>query len=371
MTIGIDGRTITAPGGIGEYTRQSVKQLVKINRDDRLVLFLTDEIQAKGFQSEKVNVKILPFYRYKKFLPIVYSHLIVPLLMSRQKLDVCLFPANIIPLFFKGKSAVVVHDLAVYKFPELFPNQAINFDRRVVVPQSLRRADRIIAVSQSTKKDLLELFRIKSDKIAVVYEGGDFNFEVGNLNEALPVGLESKKYFLFVGTIEPRKNLLKLIESYKKFVQSGYNDYDLVLAGKSGWKNDQIFEAIKQANQEFGQEKIKYLGFITNEQKAALYQNAWALAMPSLYEGFGLPAAEALRFRLPMILSDNSSLPEIGGEVAVYVDANLSETIFEALQKVADLAYREELAGQAQARASRFTWEACAQGVLEVLKSIK
>lgn len=370
MTIGIDCRAISESGGIGEYVRQTVKHLIKADSGDRFVLFFAEAEAALAFRSLGAVIKILPLAKFKKYLPLVYSHLLTPLFLSWQKLTVCWFPANIIPLGYRGRAVVTVHDLAVYKFPELFPDRIIGFDRRVLVPRSLKRASQIIVVSSSTKKDIAELFAIPAEKISVVYEGGDFEFERTEVDEAWLSGLKLQKYFLFIGTIEPRKNLIRLVEAYKKFVQSGGRDFDLVLAGKSGWKNEGIFEAIAAANQELGAEKIKYLGFISNEQKAELYRQAFALILPSLHEGFGLPAAEALLFGLPLVLAGNSALPEIGGGAAVYVEAESVEAIFEALVKISvSQSLRDELASRAYQRAPQFTWKACSQGVLKALQS--
>ncbi len=371
MKIGIDCRTISEPAGIGEYTRQIVKHLIEQNSDDQFVLFFVDAATAQNYRQPNVKVIILPFYKYKKYLPLVYSQLIVPIVMWWQQLDVCWFPANIIPLLYFRRSVVTVHDLAVYKIPELFPDSAISLDRRILVPVSLRRASKIIAVSQSTKNDIMEIFKIAATKITVVYEGGNFDYDRQLVSSAIPVGLETKTYFLFIGTIEPRKNLLLLIAAYKNFVQAGNNDFDLVLAGKSGWKNEEIFAAIKSVNQTLGEEKIKYLGFISNEEKVALYQSAYALILPSKYEGFGLPAAEALQFNLPLILANNSALPEIGGEAALYIDSGSESSILGVLQEIThNSAGYEKLKSEAHLRASQFAWESSAEEVNRVLGTI-
>lgn len=370
MKIGIDCRAVSESGGIGEYVRQLTKNLVRTNNRDKFVLFFADWESAGNFQQGKAEIEILPLGRFKKYLPFIYAHLIAPLLMRRKHCDLMLFPANIIPFFYYGRSAVVIHDLAVYEFPELFPDRPFNFDRRILVPRSLRRADKIIAVSGSTKKDIIELFGVSAGKISVVHEGGDFEFAKNPAKSEWPTGLTPKKYFLFIGTIEPRKNLIRLVEAYKKFVQSESGDFDLVLAGKSGWKNEGIFAAITAANRELGRDRIKYLGFISNEQKAELFGLAFALVLPSLYEGFGLPIAEALQFGLPLILADNSALPEIGGKAAIYIDADSTKSILDALKELSvNHSLYEQLSSQAYQLAPQFTWEACAQGALKALQS--
>lgn len=395
MKIGIDCRAMSQAGGIGEYVRQLTKELVQ-NKQDKFALFFADQKSAEEFGSAEVEIKVLPFYKHKKFLPFIYAQLLVPLFISRAKCEVVLFPANIVPLFWRGRSLVVVHDLAVYKFPELFPDQLVNLDRRLLVPNSLRQATKIIAVSEHTKADIIGLFGIAPEKISVVYEGGD-GLKMVQIPPNLPFAKGEEKtnevnpspflkgdsecnpgsirkgvgYFLFIGTIEPRKNLVRLIRAYKKFVQATGSNRDLVLAGKSGWKNEAIFSIIKSANQELGSKRIKYLGFVSDEQKIELYQKAYVLVMPSIYEGFGLPVAEALQFGLPAILAGNSSLPEVGGLAGVYIDPESENEIERALTRLnGNPAWREELASQAYQRAPQFAWATCAQGVLEAIKSL-
>jgi glycosyltransferase involved in cell wall biosynthesis len=369
MNIGIDCRIITERAGIGEYTRQLVKNLIEANQSDKLVLFFGDKKSAEGFASEKVKLRVFPLFRLRKFLPLIYSQIIVPVYLAQENCAVMLFPANVAPLFYFKKFVVVIHDLAVYKFPELFPNSILAFDRRILVPWSLYRAERIIAVSKSTKDDIIELFKVVAAKITVAYEGGDFKY-IKNKVTVLPGGFAGKRYFLFIGTIEPRKNLVRLIEGYKKLVQSGIDEFELVLAGKSGWKNKAVFETITKTNQELGSERVKYCGFVSVEEKAALYRNAFALVLPSIYEGFGLPAAEALHFGLPLILANNSALPEIGGSAAIYFETESVDSIFEALKKLSgESEIHAQLVALAFSRAGKFTWRNCAENVLDILKS--
>jgi len=179
MKIGIDCRTISEPAGVGTYTRELVRHLLEIDGHNQYALFFNDDFsglptgQAGTDEYKKQNTEIifLPSRKLKKFLPIIYSHFLIARAIDQKKLDICVFPANVIPLGYRGPSVLVVHDLAVYKFPQLFPSKLINFDRRIVIPSSLRRAANIIAVSQSTKNDIAGLFKIPEEKIVVVYEG--------------------------------------------------------------------------------------------------------------------------------------------------------------------------------------------------------
>ena len=172
MFIGIDCRTIGEPAGVGEYTRKLVKHLLQIDGHNRYALFFNADFSgAKDYEKANAKIVFLPSRKLKKFLPIVYSHFLVANAINREKPDVCLFPANAMPLGYRGKTVLTVHDLAVYKMPELFPDKLIDLDRWLIVPLSVRRADKIIAISESTKKDIMEIFKMSGQKIKVIYEG--------------------------------------------------------------------------------------------------------------------------------------------------------------------------------------------------------
>ncbi|MFA5124555.1 MAG: glycosyltransferase family 1 protein [Patescibacteria group bacterium] len=367
MRIGIDCRTLVASAGIGEYGRQLVKNLLIQDKHNHYVLFLNeDEKLPPEIVAGDYEIKRFPLSRYRRYLPFFYSQLIVGKLINRQKLDVCLFPANIIPLGYRGQAVVTIHDLAVYLYPELFLDRLINFDRRYLVPQSLKQADKIIAVSNSTKRDIIKLFGIAPEKIEVIYEG------VADREATYQKGKE--KYILYLGTIEPRKNLTRLIGAFKKLKQEEpvARDLKLILAGKNGWKNEEIFRGLRQANAELQEEAIKYLGYVTPERKHELLSHAEVFVFPSLYEGFGLPVAEAMACGLPVITSDAGSLPEIGGEAVLYVNPLKEEEICLAIKKVITVEnFRQQLAEKGKQKSREFTWDKCAQQTKELLEGLQ
>ncbi len=394
MTIGIDCRAITDSAGIGTYARQLVKNLLRIDGHNRYVLFLRSDQRLPFTLPSNAAIIYLPLARFKKFLPFIYSHLVVAFFMKRAKCDLMLFPANTAPLFYRGNFVVTIHDLAVYKFPELFPDHWFDFDRIIVVPQTLRRAKRIIAVSQNTKNDLIELFKINADKVKVVYEAGEDQtlpsspfrkgreeLEVGSPplrkgEPACPVGrlegfFDGVKYFLFLGTIEPRKNLVRLVRAYEKFRIDHDSGVELIIAGKSGWKNEAVFDQIKSTNQKLGQEAVKYLGFINTDKKIKLLKNCLAFVYPSIYEGFGLPVLEALVFGRPVITSANSSLQELFSGSALLINPLDEMEITQALAQVAeDAVLREQLSVNGQKKSQEFSWDKCAKETLGFLENI-
>ena len=366
MKIGIDCRTAGEGAGIGAYTRHIAKLLPKLASEHSFVLFFYPDMKDwQQYVGANVEIRFLPDRKWQKYLPIIYSHYWLAGVMAAAKADVVLFPANIIPLGYCGRAVLTIHDLAVYKYPELFPDKPIDFDRRIVVPRSIRKADKIIAVSGSTKADIIELFGISDEKVQVVYEGVE-SHEAGEAKSA-------EDYFLFIGTIEPRKNLEFLINAFTKFVQATGWTGELRLAGGRGWKNEGVFAALKRANKELGREAIKYLGYIDEAQKAELYSGARAFVFPSLYEGFGLPVVEAMSYGTPVITSSNSSLRELAGKSAILIDEKDEAGLIEALKSltVADNAsetmkkYRES----GRKKSQELTWDKCATETIKYLKA--
>jgi len=426
MRIGIDCRTILNPNGgeqagVGHYTYYLVKSLLKIDRDNQYVLFFDSRFKnTRSFKRDNVEIRFFPFYQYKKYLPITYSQMLVSAVLARENLDIFHSPANIIPLTYNRPSVITVHDLAIYKNPDLFPKKFLDrqiFATRVLVPSSLSKSKKIIAVSENTKQDIVDLFNVQSEKIEVVYEGvvshgkhcpNQSNFE--DMKRKYGIG---DKYILFLGTIEPRKNIPGLVKAFRnlKLVNnSPLADYQLVIAGSSGWKDKPVYDLISEANRDIvgreenrqGRERrngidrrnkkqkavegerresverrdgevIKHIGYVSHADKLSLICNATCFAFPSLYEGFGLPVLEAMSMGTPVITSRVSSLPEVvGRKGAILIDPNSESEIVDALtQMMTDDGLREELSIRGQARAKEFNWLNCAAKTLNIYRESK
>lgn len=379
--------------GIGHYTYYLVNNLLKIDKQNEYVLFFDNLLSKNAVESitagvPNAKIKFFPFHRYKHYLPLAFSHLLVASALEKEKLDVFHSPAYVLPLAYRGKSVVTVHDLAIYKHPEWFPKKFLvgqKFSTKVLVPESLKKAKKIIAVSEYTKKDIKSIFKIADEKIDVVYEGVEFR--------ALPekgegvCGLEGKicfddlktkyglkdDYILFLGTIEPRKNIGALVRAFADLAKKNRKigqKFQLVLAGAKGWKYEKIFEEIDSSDKKFGSKNvIKYVGYIPSQEKIFLMKYAACFVFPSLYEGFGLPALEAMSLGVPTITSNRSSLPEVAGEGAITVDPENPEAISSVLEKVlADRKLRDALSKKGVAQAEKFSWEKCAEKTLAVYK---
>lgn len=268
----------------------------------------------------------------------------------------------------KTKIVITVHDLSFIRYPEFFSWRKRFWHSALGIKKILNQADGIIAVSENTKSDLVELLGINEKKIRVIYSG--LNQKISSetimpINNFFPkLNLESG-YLLYLGNIEPRKNLINLIKAYEFWrlkLSRGDNALPLVLAGAKGWKIKEIFSTWRQSK---FKNDIYFLGYVNDEIQEALYQNAKLFIYPSFYEGFGFPPLEAMARKIPVITSNVSSLPEIVADSALMVDPNRAEEIAEAIRLILkDNNYRENLITKGLKRVEIFSWEKTAEKYL-------
>lgn len=237
--------------------------------------------------------------------------------------------------------------------------------------RSIKNADKIIAISEATKNDIIELFEIKPEKIQTIYNGTNINSEYKvtekeeqEIKEKFDI--QSTPYIFFISTIEPRKNIPTLIKAYNYVREKGI-DLKLIIAGGLGWKYENILKEIEESKYK---EDINLPGYVSKEEKQYLLKNTKALVYPSLYEGFGLPILEAMANGALVITSNVSSLPEVGGDIAYYYNnvlnhEELGEKIIQVLN-ISEEAKQEKLE-QGLEQVKRFTWEKCAKETLEVI----
>jgi glycosyltransferase involved in cell wall biosynthesis len=386
MRIGIDARTILNPEkgdaiGVGHYTYQLIRHLLKIDQENEYVLFFDFRVREKDvkkFSQPNVKIKFYPFSDYKKFLPGAYNEILGSATLSKEKLDIIhsTSPLSRIPLSYRGKTVVTVYDLGAYKVPDAFP-KLYRTKVKTITNLMAGKAEKIIAVSEAIKKDLTDILKCREEKIKVIYSGLDKRFfEPPVIPQEKVLGKFGikDKYVLFLGTLEPVKNISRLFEAFKIFKDNLKKNnisenYKLVIAGKRGW----LAEEYKKMAQDFGIKKdVIFTGYVIGDELVSLFKGAEFFVMPSLYEGFGTTVLEAMACGLPVIVSDVSSIPEIADDAAKLINPLDSKEISEAMLELAkseDLrrAYREK--GQTQAR--KFDWEKCARETLEVYKSLK
>ncbi|MBI3120364.1 MAG: glycosyltransferase family 4 protein [Candidatus Kerfeldbacteria bacterium] len=376
MRIGIDCRELSSqrstPAGVAMYIHSLVRALMELPGSNEFVFFVRPGSSEKLNEVQQPNVTVV---ECPEEHPRMWWHWKLARFFDRFHCDVIHGTAGSLPLTFYGPSAVTIHDLAIYEHPEWFPDGQA-FSTRVVIPSTLKRADQLIAVSHSTQDQLHRIFPFTKRKTRMIYEGGptdplesDFGKQTIRpsvtelLNSSLP-------YLLFVGTLEPRKNIVQLVAAFDQLLDRhpDFRNIQLVIAGAWGWKSDAIRRAVVDAN--WGSQ-IRVLGYVSHTEKWQLLKHATIVTYPSLWEGFGLPILEAFRARVPVITSSVSSMPEVGGKGALYVDpANLEELI-QSMENLLDSSrLREKLVNAQSQRLTSFSWKTAALETMKVYQSV-
>lgn len=286
--------------------------------------------------------------------------------------DVFFTPAHVIPWGYRGPAAATVHDLGYEYFPEAHPRRQLAY-LRWSTQHNARVARQIFADSSATRDDLMRFYGTDPAKITVVCPGTDP--DLSRIEDPAVVAATCQlygirqPYILYLGTLQPRKNLVRLVEA---FAMSGLpsEDYSLVLAGKAGWMAHSVLDTVTR-QPEAVRNRILIPGYVSETDKAALLSGASALVFPSLYEGFGFPVLEAQACGTPVVCSNSSSLPEVAGDGAVLVDPLDVSTLAHAMRTVAtDETLRSQLITAGQANLARFSWDAAAEQVMSALETI-
>lgn len=353
MKIGIDISQIVYQTGVSRYTAELVKHLLKIDQENQYFLYAGSLRQRSIIQAFAAQ---LP--RKTKLVLTLLSPKLADFAWNRFNLlpppETDVFHASNWALpRTKSKLITTIHDLTFLKYPQTHTPYSVAAHTRHL-NQAKKYADRIIAVSESTKKDLID-YGIPTEKITVIYEAAGSIFRPVDPRDVKAKHGLTKPYFLSVGTREPRKNLQRLIEAFSKLPTRSDLEVTLVIVGPIGWG-----ESLKIPS------NVRFLGFVPDEDLAGLYSGAKAFVYPTLYEGFGLPVLEALNCGCPVITSNLSSLPEVGGEAAIYVNPLSVAEITQAMAAVRKL----NLSGKSLTQAKKFSWEKTAKATLKVYQEV-
>lgn len=366
-TIAIDIQTlIGSPTGVGVYTANLVTELARLEGTELFTLFCFDfKRRFAGLDID--NPRFSP--RAIHSIPGRFYHLLSENLgwpdISRYagNADLFHFPNFIIHPLRTGRAVVTIHDLSFERFPDY--TEKSNLARlRTRFSYTLRRADAIIAVSRFTRNELIELHGIPAGRITVIHQG------VRPPDSLIPEKSFDFPYFLFVGTIEPRKNLTTLLDAWR--IATGRKGtawrHKLVIAGSPGWRCP---PAEVQVEQRGLSDSVVILDYVPNNELSSLYAGATALVYPSVYEGFGLPPLEAMACRTPVIASDAASIPEATGDAALLLPPHNAEGFADAIIRVAeDEELRRELITRGLSRASSFSWEKTARETLLLYRRV-
>jgi glycosyltransferase involved in cell wall biosynthesis len=340
--------------GTENYAIQLIRALIRLDTQHEIVLYFRDIPPANLFPAaDRVTYRVIPF-------PHGWTHLRFAAELRRDRPDVTFVPAHTLPIFFPGQAVITVHDLGFKYFPQAHPRWQrwyLDWTTRY----SAQRARVVLADSQTTADDLCRFYGITHDKVHVVYPGID-RLVIGDIGALRQKYRLPERYFLFVGTLQPRKNIARLVEAYKMWLQQNPDEQTgLVLAGSKGWLYDPAWTQDVDG--------IYLTGYVDDADKGALYAGALALVFPSLYEGFGFPVLEAMQCGTPVIASNTSSLPELVGEAGLLVDPLSVNAIVNALCRVSsEASLRGKLVGQGYVQFARFTWVEAARKTLSALE---
>lgn len=375
--IGIDiTSALTQGGGIGRYTRELVRALVATDTPNNYTLF-----SAQTSQSSPVPFALTanPSVRYRRallderWLYRLWYRLRVPLPVQTFSGPIDLFhsPDFVLPpVSGQVPTLLTVHDLSFVHYPDTFPPSLVSYLNRVV-PWSISRASHVLADSISTKRDLTAQWHVSPDKITVLYSGVSDDYRPISDRSMLQqvktkYGLDESPYLLAVGTLQPRKNYEMLIRAFAP-VAAAY-PHNLAIAGGKGWMEDTMMA--EAARLGIG-DRVRFLGFVADQDLPALYSAATLFVFPSIYEGFGLPVLEAMTCGTPVVVSDSSSLPEVVGEAGLLLPATDQDAWTESMKSLlADPAAQAALAQKGLKQASAFSWQHAANQLLGIYATL-
>jgi glycosyltransferase involved in cell wall biosynthesis len=374
LRVGIDyTAAVHQQAGIGRYTRGLVEALAKLGSEHEYVLFMAGgETQIPDFRMpDNFRTRRVPLS--DRFMTIIWHRLRLPLPVDlfTGPLDVFHSPDYVLPPLRQGRKVVTIHDLSFLRYPEGAEPSLRQYLSRAV-PSAVRRADLVLADSENTKRDIIELLGVAAGKVEVLYPGVDERFRpledeelLGGVSELY--GLSSP-FILSVGTLEPRKNLSLLFDAYVALRAAADISHKLVIVGGKGWLYEGIFDRVQELSLE---EDVIFLGFVAEKNLPALYNLADVFVFPSLYEGFGLPPLEAMACGTPIIASQSSSLPEVVGGAGLMVSSEDSKALAQAMKTVLDdPALREDLAKKGLQQARKFTWPTAAQKLVTIYEGL-
>ncbi len=370
MLIGIDASRafLKRRTGIEEYAYQVIRHLrTALPATDSVVLYVRKKLHITDYKLRvvipEINFDLPDNWRVCGiWAPRFWTQIGLSIEMLLKPPDILFVPAHTVPIIHPANTVVTVHGLE-YEFCP----QAYSFWERLYMRASIRfscrTASTVVCVSENTKRDVMRLYQVPEEKIRVVYEG--FSQPV---NSQQSTKRHEKPYLLFVGRLEERKNIVRIIEAFETLKERYGIPHRLVLAGKSGFG----YGKISIRSQASGiRNEILEVGYVTEAEKWELLRNADIFLFPTLYEGFGIPILEAQSVGVPVVASDTSSMPEVGGEGAVYADPYSAESIADGIRKVlSDSGFRDDIIEKGLVNAGRFGWHGCAKKISDILVSV-
>jgi len=374
MKIAIDVRTVLPNrSGVGNYVLNLIQNLRQVDPDP-VYYFLAQKknLSLLGNLAREQNPLLTIFSHENHPLSDFWEHFILPIRLERMGINVFHGPASLIP-FRKDHCGLVVtiHDLVAFLFPETIPLKYGAY-MRYLLRQAVKKADKIIAVSYHTKQDLIRILKVPLDKIVVIHEAPSPIFSPYDKKEARArlkqqYGI-TKKFIYHLGNIEPRKNLIVLLEAFTRVCQDLGNEYQLVVSGQKGWLTRSLSHFLKNYP---AQDQVLFTGYVPMEHIPLFMNGAELFIFPSLYEGFGLPVLEAMSCGTPIISSNRSSIPEIVGSAGILVDpTDIQELADRIIGLLRNPEEKRRLSQLGKEQSALFSWHEAARKTLDVYRSV-
>ena len=352
-------------GGIHVYTKELLNAIAKLDKKNEYIIVRNKEKnEFEGMEELAVPYSSYPGYRFWRLF------FQLPKILTKKKVDVVVEPAHFGPFNLpKGIQRItVIHDMTVFLFPKyhVFSSQYL---QRKILPRILKKSDHIITNSESTADDVIAFFPFVKNKISSILLGKDESFKPQREVEVLIKHNIKQPYVLFVGTLEPRKNVSTLIKAFDQFKKESKKDHQLVLIGKKGWKSKDIFAAINDSPYK---KDIVWLGYVSKSELPIFYTMAELFVYPTIYEGFGLPVLEAMACGTPTITSEISSLPEVGGDAILYSNPNSISDLSQLIAKLCtDSELRKKYSRMGLKQADKFSWKKTAEEYIHLFETLR
>lgn len=362
MRIGFDVSSLClTSSGVGTYV-SSLFDALQATGDDTFVPLAHCGIRA-------IPILTGPRARLNKT---VWMQAVLPILLGRLDMDLCHFTNSVAPAWTPSPSIITIHDMTLWLYPQYHTYRRLAA-MRPIIPLAARRANAVIAVSENTKRDIQDILHISPNKIHVIYEAASPHFKpVTDQHEIEATRRDldlPERFILYVGNVEPRKNIERLVRAMARIEAHRARPISLVIVGSLAWGHEGILKAIEEIGV---QDRVRFLGYVDTRSLVALYSMCEVFIYPSLYEGFGLPVLEAMACGAPVITSPNGSLHEIAGDGAAYIDPYSVDDIAETLcELLANPGLRDALRRQGFARTAQFSWDKAARQTLELYRSIE
>jgi glycosyltransferase involved in cell wall biosynthesis len=367
VRIGIDARKLH-DFGIGTYIRNLLRQLVRMDHDTEFVLLCRPlDRQTLSLLGENFRPVVETAANYS-----IAEQFKIPWALRRERVELFHAPHYVLPPLVSCRSVVTIHDCIHLMFPQYLPSRLALAYARTSIMMASKRANRVLTVSESSKRDILRFVDVPADKIDVIYNAYDEQFGVEPREEDVVRVRERyqlhDEFVLYAGNVKPHKNLERLIDAFHIVRNRGLDHLKLVLIGDEISK----YAALRRAVHQHQLHKyVRFLGYLPEATLAVMYRLAGVFVFPSLYEGFGLPPLEAMASGTPVVTSNVSSLPEVAGDAAVLVDPYDPVAIADGIYTVlTDEAIRRDLRQKGIARASQFSWEQSVRRVREIYKEV-